>query len=251
MLSHVSVGEDTDLYYQAVGEGPPVVFLHGFSTNHLSWWQQLPAFSEEYRCIAVDQRRFGLSTDGDGRGVDAFVDDLLALFDALDVDRAAVVGHSMGGWPAASVATQHPEMVAALVLSSTPGGLISPERHRELMAQATVPEPDPLDADRSFLADAIAELNRDAPADWEEVRSTLDDLPLDRERIARADVPALLVNGDADGFMTARMVEELADPLRAEAVTVEGTGHEPFYEKPATYNEQVLRFLDEHADFAT
>ncbi|WP_254536491.1 alpha/beta fold hydrolase [Halomarina litorea] len=251
MLAHVTVGDGTDLYYQDVGEGPPVVLVHGFSTNHLSWWQQIPTIARRYRCLAVDQRRFGLSADEGGRGVAAFADDLLALLDALGIERAALVGHSMGGWSVASLATRHPDRVAALVLSATPGGLLSPERHRELRERATVPDPDPLDDERAFLADAIADLNRDAPPEWTDVRPTLDGLPLDRERIARADVPTLLVSGEADGFMTEGMAEELAGPLGAETATVAGAGHDVFFEKPAAFNECVLEFLDERAAFVT
>ena len=52
-----------ELYYESTGEGPAVVFLHGAGGNHLSWWQQVPLFSERYRCITIDHRGFGQSTD--------------------------------------------------------------------------------------------------------------------------------------------------------------------------------------------
>jgi len=52
------------LYYEDTGgHGPTVLFLHGAGGNHLSWWQQVPAFAEEYRCVTVDQRGFGQSPD--------------------------------------------------------------------------------------------------------------------------------------------------------------------------------------------
>ena len=52
-----------DLYYETHGKGPAVVFAHGAGGNHLSWWQQVPVFAEEYRCISVDHRGFGQSPD--------------------------------------------------------------------------------------------------------------------------------------------------------------------------------------------
>ena len=54
------------LYYERVGAGPAMVFLHGLGGNHLSWWQQVPYFMRSFDCITVDQRSFGLSPDPDG-----------------------------------------------------------------------------------------------------------------------------------------------------------------------------------------
>lgn len=250
-LDCIPVGEhDTDLYYQTVGEGPPITFVHGFSGNHLTWWQQLPAFAGDYRCLAPDQRRFGLSEDTGGTGVGAFADDLADLLDALGVERTALVGHSMGGWTVASFATQYPDRVAALVLSATPGGLLSPERHADLVADAgDRPDADAMTPEATFLSEAIADLNRDAPAEWTDVRPTLDELPLDRDRIVKADIPTLLVAGEGDEFMPPTAVDDLADRLWADAATVEGAGHSIHFEKPTAFNRLVREFVDEQAEF--
>jgi 3-oxoadipate enol-lactonase len=87
------------LYYEDTGgASPAVLFLHGAGGNHLSWWQQVPAFAEEYRCVTVDQRGFGRSPDlPGGPGVEALAGDALALLDHLGLARAAVVAQSMGG----------------------------------------------------------------------------------------------------------------------------------------------------------
>jgi len=240
-----------DLYYQEAGEGPAVVFLHGFGGNHLSWWQQVPTFSEEYRCIAPDQRRFGRSVDGpDGPGVSAFVDDLAALLDHLDVERAAVVGHSMSGWTVASFATQYPDRTAALVLSATPGGLLSPERHAELQEEAgALPEVDPLSPEAEFLSESISELNVDAPAEWEETRVVLDELSLDPDGIVDAGIPTFLIAGEADQFMPPTAVRTLSERLGAEFAIVEGAGHSSNFDRPAEFNRQVRGFLDANAEF--
>ena len=50
-----------ELYYEIHGSGYPVVFAHGSGGNHLSWWQQIPFFSQHYTCITFDHRSFGLS----------------------------------------------------------------------------------------------------------------------------------------------------------------------------------------------
>lgn len=252
MLDSVAIGDaGFELHYQDVGEGPPLALAHGFSANHLSWWQQLPTFGQAYRCIAPDQRRFGLSVDPTDRGVAAFPGDLAALLDSLDVDRTALLGHSMGGWTAGSFATQHPERVAALVLSASPGGLLPPDRHRELIEAGAdaVPAAEEPSPERAFLEDAIAALNRDAPPEWEAVRPTLDDLPLDAQTILDAEIPVLLVVGEADPFMPPPAVEAVADRLDAEAVVLEKAGHSAYFEQPEAFNHAVLDFLADRARY--
>jgi pimeloyl-ACP methyl ester carboxylesterase len=252
MLESVRIRDPAfECFYQDVGDGPPLAMAHGFSANHLSWWQQLPVFGEEFRCIAPDQRSFGLSRDPRNRGVAAFADDLLALLDAAGVDRTALLGHSMGGWPVGSVATQHPERVAALVLSATPGGLIPPERHRELMEAGAdeVADIDPPAPPKQFLAGAIGDLNRHAPEEWEDVRPTLDELPLDADTVVDADIPVLLVVGEGDPFMPPPAVDAVADRLDAETAVVPGAAHSVYVEQPEAFNRHVLEFLEERATF--
>ena len=66
-----------DIHYQEYGEGEAMVFAHGAGGNLLSWWQQIPFFSQHYRCITFDHRGFGHSFDEpEGPGGDAFVDGL-------------------------------------------------------------------------------------------------------------------------------------------------------------------------------
>src|SRR5438094_115563 len=88
------------LYYEDTGGvGPTILFLHGAGGNHLSWWQQVPLFAEEYRCVTMDQRGFGQSPDiVGGPGPAALGADALALLDHLGISQAALVAQSMGGW---------------------------------------------------------------------------------------------------------------------------------------------------------
>ncbi|THE63358.1 alpha/beta hydrolase [Salinadaptatus halalkaliphilus] len=239
-----------DLYYQDVGEGPPVVFVHGFSGNHLSWWQQIPAFADRYRCLAPDQRLFGRSTDEpDGPGATAHADDLIGLLDHLEVEEVALVGHSMGGWPVAAFGSQYPERTAALVLSGTPGGLLSADRHAELLdaGQASLPDVDPLSREDAFLSDAIEALNTDRPDEFASIRPTLEAFSIDPDRLVEGDVPTFLIAGEADQFMPRNALEALAARLEgAEYAIVDEAGHSANVEQPAAFNQYVGAFLDEH-----
>lgn len=257
MLERVPV-DGADLFCAVHGDGPPLVLLHGFSGNHLSWWQQVPAFEDSYRCLAPDGRGFGLSADApDGPGASAFVDDLEAVLDRVvggddgpDTDgRVALVGHSMNGWTAAAFATRHPDRVAALVLSGTPASLLPRERHAELLAEVgEVPDPEPLEPERAFLSEAITELNRHAPPSFEEVHPVVERFGTDPDRLA--DVPVLAIAGEFDPFMPPPAVEALADRLADVTVaTVGGAAHSANFERPGTFNEYVERFLEERATF--
>src|SRR3982074_2150056 len=106
------------LYYEDTGgAAPTLLFLHGAGGNHLSWWQQVPVFAEEYRCVTMDQRGFGQSPDvSGGPGAAA-----LALLDPRGIARAALVAQSMGGWAAAGAAVQAPERLWAIVMANTVG----------------------------------------------------------------------------------------------------------------------------------
>ena len=98
------------LYYEdSGGNAPAIVFLHGAGGNHLSWWQQLPVFVDEYRCIAVDQRGFGQSPDvPGGPGPAALGADVLALLRFPTVLARTMAQKRSGALTAAPTAAQPP-----------------------------------------------------------------------------------------------------------------------------------------------
>jgi pimeloyl-ACP methyl ester carboxylesterase len=253
MLERVTV-DGVDLFCAVHGDGPPLVFLHGFSGNHLSWWQQVPAFEDSYRCLAPDQRGFGLSADApEGPGASAFVDDLEVVLDRVagdDADRVTLVGHSMSGWTAAAFATQYPDRVPALVLSGTPAGLLPRERHEAILAEVGETsdlDPDPLDPERAFLSASITELNRHSPPSFEEIHPVVERFETDPDRLA--DVPTLAIAGEFDPFMPPEAVEALADRLvDVTTATVEGAAHSANFERPDAFDERVGTFLEERAE---
>src|SRR5262244_2750080 len=139
------VKDDFRLYYEDTGgNAPTLLFLHGAGGNHLSWWQQVPVFAEEFRCVSVDQRRFGQSPDvAGGPGPAALATDTLALLDHLGIARAAVVAQSMGGWSAVGAAVRAPERFWAIVLANTVGNLSDPEiaALRQRLVASSPPRP--------------------------------------------------------------------------------------------------------------
>jgi pimeloyl-ACP methyl ester carboxylesterase len=230
-----------------------VVFLHGAGGNHMSWWQQVPTFREQYRCISVDQRGFGRSLDPSGEEVARFTDDLEALLDELDIERAALVAQSMGGRSALGFAVRSPERVRALVMADTWGFFDWPELQarvtelREAQSNPNAPLTDrALGSDfqvnnpaGTFLYRQIFDLNPPrAPQQ-----------PLTEGAPSKADVeglavPSMFLVGSEDALTPPEILRAVHKIVPgSKFVEVPGCGHSVYFEQPDTFNEIVGGFL--------
>lgn len=100
--------------------GVPIVLIHAFPLNHTMWKPQISELIAEHRVIAYDIGGHGGSNVGDGQyTVEFFVDDLIALLDCLEIEKAVLCGLSLGGYIALRTVERHPERVSALILSDT------------------------------------------------------------------------------------------------------------------------------------
>ena len=250
----------TRLYYEDTGGPAPVVlFLHGAGGNHLSWWQQIPVFAEEYRCITLDQRGFGQSPDADrGPGPSALATDVLALLDHLGIGRAAIVAQSMGGWAAVGAAIQSSQRFWAIVLANTVGNLTShdiaalrrdllasrPPRPAVLWHAALGPTFRAAEPVRSFLYAQIAGINPPRPADFSDQLSRLT-TPV--EPYAATGVPTLFLTSDEDGLIWPELSEKVHQSVPGSRYTrVKAAGHSTYFERPEIFNREVAAFLKEH-----
>jgi 3-oxoadipate enol-lactonase len=242
-----------ELYYESYGEGPAIVFAHGRGGNHFSWFQQLAAFQREYRCIVFDHRGWGLTSDvPGGPGTAAFVDDLAALLDHLEIDRAFLVSQSMGGITNLGFALRHPERVAGLVLGDTTGGIGDPSVV-DLLKDVHPPE-DSLrralsagfireHSNRVVLFRQIGALNPAMPIS---VVSGLFRNPTGPQaaNLAAFDVPTLLVVGEEDLIFPVHVMQaaqQLIPNSRLEIVP--GAAHSTHFEQPAAFNGLVREFF--------
>ena len=115
----IALANDSEIAYDDVGSGLPVVFLHGFPLNRTMWDPQVSALVGECRCIPIDLRGFGDSSISAPFSMDRYADDVVAVLDSLLIERAVIVGHSMGGYVAFALWRRHRERVRALVLAHT------------------------------------------------------------------------------------------------------------------------------------
>jgi pimeloyl-ACP methyl ester carboxylesterase len=119
--------DDVDLYYQIKGKGTPLIMITGYSGNSDGWDNLIPrsdTLSKHYKVIIFDNRGTGRSSRPDGPySISIMADDVAKLLDHLSIEKAHVLGTSMGGAIAQEVALRHPEKVDSLVLfCTTPGG---------------------------------------------------------------------------------------------------------------------------------
>jgi pimeloyl-ACP methyl ester carboxylesterase len=122
--SRIAVG-DVGLSVDDVGSGDPVVLIHGLACGKRMWFHQIRALRERFRVVAYDQRGHGLSdAPSDPRlySPALLAGDLTGLLDALKIERAAIVGFSLGGGPALALALAAPERVSRLVLADVGAG---------------------------------------------------------------------------------------------------------------------------------
>lgn len=245
-----------DLYYESHGQGQAILFAHGAGGNHLSWWQQVPYFCRQYRCVVFDHRAFGRSHDLSGGGRMSFARDALALLDHLEIDRAFVVAQSMGGRTAAGLVFQAPARVRALVLAGTLGGAVSDETRTLQRAFAASLPPGSTLLDRAlarktveerpelaFLYRSIARLNPPRPRDFLAPRPGYSGSTA--ERYARSGIPLLFLAGEEDQIVPAPIME-VAHRLvpGSRFLVIPGAGHSAYFEQPARFNEAVRAFFE-------
>ncbi|MEZ4503459.1 MAG: alpha/beta hydrolase [Dehalococcoidia bacterium] len=250
--------DGVNLYFEEFGSGPPVVFLHGGGGNHLVWWQQIPAFSEQYRCIAIDHRGFGQSIDASSEGATRFGDDLEGLLDHLGIDRAALVCQSMGGNTAMRFAVEHPERITALVMASTWGFIDWPEgtdRLRAALIAAAAAAPTagtPALGARfkasnpagTFLYGRLAALN---PTLATGIADTLPMGAPTRDVVAQLRVPALFMIGLDDVLVALEDMREICALIPGATLKeFPGLGHSTYWEDPAVFNDTIGAFLAQH-----
>ena len=115
---YVAVSGGGRLYYEEKGKGEPLLLLHGHSLDRRMWDLQFTPFSHHYRTIRLDFRGYGRSSNQDEQLPMTHVDDVITLMDSLRIDRAHVVGLSMGAFTAGDMLAMYPERMRSCVLAS-------------------------------------------------------------------------------------------------------------------------------------
>lgn len=265
----IPVSGDGRIYFEEKGEGEPLILLHGHSLDTRMWDLQFDVFARHYRTIRLDFRGYGRSSKQSETFQFTHLDDLLTLMDSLHIEKAHIVGLSMGAFVAGDMVAMVPERMLSCVMVSA--GIRS------------VPGPsEPMGAEESARRDKeIAQLKEkgieqfkrewleilisDGGSRREEMREPLWQMINDwdawqplhkevrmfwaREAWKRLEercpsVPTLMLRGDAKGESKSYHPKELNYLPNGKAMLLPDCGHMMNMEQPETFNQVVLQFLE-------
>jgi 3-oxoadipate enol-lactonase len=255
----------TRMFYDVKGNGPAVVLIHGGQLDSRMWDAQFGVLARHFRVIRYDVRGYGGSFQPDSVYSDA--EDLLGLLDYLSVDKAHVVGLSLGGRIALDFAIAHPSRLSSLVLAGPglsgyepPNGIETDLRMWDIIKAARDEGPakatelwlkDPFMApamEQLSLVPQLQKLARENAHTWlHNPVLQRSPRPLAAERLGEIKVSTLLILGDRDVPQAKATVETLEKGIRgSKKVVIKNAGHMVNMEKPDEFNAAVLTFLQDH-----
>jgi 3-oxoadipate enol-lactonase len=261
----VSAGMTTaPLAYEERGQGPPIVLVHGHPFSRAMWGGQLDSLSDAFRVVAPDLPGYGESAARretiTPRGL---ADSLVELLDAIEIDRATVVGLSLGGLVAMELGLGHPERVAGVVLAATTAAPVTPEEAETRRATADRLEREGMlghaleMADRLFgpaarrdpdlVLPILEVMLRTSPAGAAAALRGRAERPPYHELLRELRVPAIVVVGDSDSYSTAEVTQQLVASLPdPDVLLLPGIGHLPNLEAPERFDDAVRAFAVAH-----
>jgi 3-oxoadipate enol-lactonase len=254
---------DAEIFYQVLGEGPPVVLLHPFPVHHEFWLPVAQTLQGRYRLILPDLRGHGASGIGEGPAtMEKHAADISAVLDDAGVGRAALVGVSIGGYILFEFLRRHLDRFEALVLCNTKAQADTPEaRAARLQAAADVLEGGSEPFLQSMLPKLMGKSTHAARPDLVQAALRMmrtmsaEDLALvQRGMAARPDsiatlalvkIPALILAGEEDGLIGMGEAEVMQKNISGSILKIIArAGHYSPWEQPAEVGKLLRQFLD-------
>jgi pimeloyl-ACP methyl ester carboxylesterase len=259
-----------NLYYEEAGDAVPMIFVHEFAGEARSWEPQVRFFSQRYRTITFNARGYPPSEvpeDPAAYSQRQAVEDIRGILDHLSIDKAHVIGLSMGGYAALHFGLLYPERALSLVIAGAGYGSRPEEREafrRDCAALAERFEREPMEQVAAIYAMGPARVQfRDKdPRGWEQfcvllkqqsaqghaltmrgvqmMRESIYDLG---DRMTRLTVPTLIVTGDEDEPCLEPALYMKRTIPAAGLVVIPRSGHAVNLEEPDLFNRQVLDFV--------
>jgi pimeloyl-ACP methyl ester carboxylesterase len=258
---------DLTMYYVEAGAGDPLVLIMGLGGDHLAWGFQFPAFAERHRVIAFDNRGAGQTDAPDHPYTTRMMaEDTVGLMDALGIERAHVLGVSMGGMIAQEIALGHPERVRSLQLHCTLG---RPDRYLRAQLGVSRAQRRVLDREQAMRSGYLwlfAPLTYDERPEFVETilgNALANPHPMSLtgflrqcdaveshdtlDRVHAIRCPTLISVADGDILVPPRFARALAERIPGAIFQlIEGAGHGYFWERADEFNRMCLEFLAGH-----
>ncbi len=247
-----------NMYYEAHGQGEPLLLIHGGTATADMWQPYLAVFAESYRVFTPDSRGHGRSDNPTGEmSYRLFADDMAALIQFLDLHKPLIVGYSDGGQVALELGMRYPELARALVVGAAWFKFTSEYRAwlRDVVGDETSPEVDTERFARDH-PDWAAWLGKTyGPGNWQRLLTQLKPVwatPLNYspDDFAGVVAPTLVLLGDRDGIVTLEEAVEMYRLLpNAELAVIPGADHGSFFSaKVVSFQAAILDFLSRHGN---
>lgn len=269
-MPYLTTTDKVKLYFEDTGSGTPIVFVHEFSGDYRSWELQVRFFSRRYRCVTFNARGYPPSDvpdDVERYSQKRAVEDIRDVLDHLNIDRAHVVGHSMGGFSAMHFGLDFADRARSVVLGGLGFGA-KPDTADQFRAEvAAVADRWEKEGAQAFAPIYGAGPGREQlefkdPRGFDEFIRMLQEhsgrgsaltlrgvqmrrpSPWDlRDRLARMTVPALVIHGDEDRPCLSTGVFLKETIPSAGLAVLPRTGHTINLEEPALFNQAVQDFI--------
>ncbi|WP_030442642.1 alpha/beta fold hydrolase [Actinoplanes subtropicus] len=245
--------DGTRIYYEQHGSGPAVVLVHGSGGHHASWWQQVCWLRDRYTVVTLDLRGFGRShTDIAGFDAAALPDDIAAVVSAAQLQRAVLVGQSIGGAAVLRAALRAPQRVTGVVLAQSIGAISDPDlsarvrgdRERAerlpLLDRLLTPEFRRDRPDFTFLFQQMGTFNAAGIAQLRPLGADGPTVP----EVIDSGIPMCFLAGDSDPALSPQTVQAAAERVTGAMLElVPGGPHAMYWENPELFNPALERFL--------
>ena len=231
------------LAYERRGKGTPLVLLHGYPLDHHLWDEVLPLLEGTFDIMLPDLRGFGESTTVDSTSsMDEYASDIAGLLDQLNIQKTAIVGHSMGGYVALAFTRLYPDRVSGLGLVSSQVLSDPPDRKEgRYKSAADVAEngigsvvatmTPKFTADERLQSFARASMERQQPAAYIGALKAMAERLDSTSLLSSLKVPVVIIHGNSDALIPADRAREVKTALpEAYLVEISGAGHMPMME---------------------
>lgn len=250
-------------YLDSAGEGSPVILIHAFPMNSGMWAPQFEALGDAYRLIAPDLSGFGETSapeDPSDYSMDAYAGEVAGLMDHLNLDKATIVGLSIGGYIAFALHRKYPERFAGLVLADTRAEADPPEGvEKRTGQQKLVAEEGTAGLIEGLTGALLGESTRSNKPDVVERAKALMDNPAAgfigaleamKQRpdstgdLAGINVPTLIIVGEEDGVTPPDAARKMHEHIGgSRLVSIPECGHLSSLEAPGIFNGALSEFL--------
>jgi pimeloyl-ACP methyl ester carboxylesterase len=250
------------LHYKQLGDGFPLIILHGLFGMSDNWYSLGKQFGEHFNTYLVDQRNHGRSPHDPVFNYDVMAADLLDFMDEHFIESAHIIGHSMGGKTAMTFAVKFPHKVGKLVVADIAPRYYAPHHQEILEALDALPignlgsrkEAETLFMERlrdpataQFLLKNLYPRDEGGYA-WRfnlpSIAANIASVGEELDEVYRFEKPALFIRGSKSDYIKDSDIHRIENQFpKASVVTIEGAGHWIHAEKPRLFLETVLGFL--------